>query len=222
LKTIPDLLTNISKGRQSFTFLLAVLVFYVFALLPFLDQGFTGRLLFMIFYFIFLSSGLNFLESKRKTGIVILFILAPIVILISDKIFNLAWLSLGEDLLIIIYCIWLASIILKRTFSKGHITANRVQGAIIVYLLSALIFAMLYHLIFLLLGSDAFHGQVNTKRSEFMYFSICTLTTLGYGDISPVSAYARTLSNLEAVIGQLYPAILIARLVSMEFAVNKD
>ena len=55
-----------------------------------------------------------------------------------------------------------------------------------------------------------------------MYFSICTLTTLGYGDISPVSAYAGTLSNLEAVIGQLYPAILIARLVSMEFAVNKD
>ena len=92
-----------------------------------------------------------------------LFILAPIVMLISDKIFNLAWLSLGEDLLIIIYCISLASIILKRTFSRGHVTANHVQGAIIVYLLSALIFAMLYHLIYFTLGSDAFHGQVNTN-----------------------------------------------------------
>ncbi|KIC93810.1 potassium channel family protein, partial [Flavihumibacter solisilvae] len=52
---------------------------------------------------------------------------------------------------------------------------------------------------------------------EFLYFSFITLTTTGYGDITPVHPIARSLANLDALIGQLYPAILIARLLSMEF-----
>jgi hypothetical protein len=51
---------------------------------------------------------------------------------------------------------------------------------------------------------------------ELLYFSFTSLTTMGYGDITPVHPLARSLANLEALIGQLYPAILIARLVSME------
>jgi len=126
------------------------------------------------------------------------------------------------DLLIVIYCIWLGAIILKRTFSMGHVTVHRVQGAVIVYLLSGLIFAFLYHAIYLLNGPSSFNGLANYQRTEFVYFSFSTLTTLGYGDITPVNVFARSLSNLEALNGQLYPAVLIARLVSMEFATSKD
>jgi len=92
------------------------------------------------------------------------------------------------------------------------------EGAIVVYLLTALLFALLYHIIFLLQGQSAFSGLSNYERSEFMYFSLTTLTTVGYGDITPVNQFARSLANLEALNGQLYPAILIARLVSLEFA----
>ncbi|HEX3767097.1 MAG TPA: ion channel [Puia sp.] len=222
MKIITDQLNGFMKGRQSFTFLLCVLATYMFVILPFLDEGFLSRLLFMMFYFLFLSSGINFLDKRKKTIIVLLLIVAPFGILVFDIFFNLPWLTLAVDLFIIFYCVWLGSIILTRTFSKGHITSNRVLGAIIVYLLSGFVFAMIYHIIYLLRGHNAFNGLITFQRTEFMYFSITTLTTLGYGDITPVNVFARSLSNLEALNGQLYPAILIARLVSMEFATTRS
>jgi hypothetical protein len=49
-----------------------------------------------------------------------------------------------------------------------------------------------------------------------LYFSLTTLTTTGFGDITPVHPFARSLANLEAIIGQLYPATILARLVTLE------
>jgi hypothetical protein len=54
--------------------------------------------------------------------------------------------------------------------------------------------------------------------SNFGYFSFVTLTSVGYGDIVPVHPYARSLANVEAIVGQLYPATLLARLVTLEIA----
>ena len=51
--------------------------------------------------------------------------------------------------------------------------------------------------------------------SDFVYFSLATLTTVGYGDITPQTALAGILASLEAVIGQLYLAVLVARLVGL-------
>jgi voltage-gated potassium channel Kch len=216
------ILNNIRKNWQSFTFLLVVLLIYIFILSPFANGGFPGRLSFILFYLIFLSGGVNLLNKKRKSGIFLAFIIFPFLILLADIFFSLPRLVLGADLFIIIYCIWLGTIILKRTFFKGHINVHRIEGAIVVYLLIALIFALMYHFIFLLYGQSAFTGLSNYERSEFMYFSLTTLTTVGYGDITPVNQFARSLANLEALNGQLYPAILIARLVSMEFASSKN
>jgi hypothetical protein len=92
-----------------------------------------------------------------------------------------------------------------------------VQGAVIVYLLIGLVFCLVYHAIYLLSDMQAFKGLTGSDRKEFLYFSLTTLTTTGYGDIVPLWPFARSFSNLEALLGQLYPAVLIARLVSMEF-----
>jgi hypothetical protein len=54
--------------------------------------------------------------------------------------------------------------------------------------------------------------------SNLIYFSFVTLTTTGYGDVFPVHPIARSLCNVEAIIGQLYPATLLARLVTLEIA----
>ena len=59
-------------------------------------------------------------------------------------------------------------------------------------------------------------GAEHGSGAALLYFSFSTLTTLGYGDIVPLHPLARNLANLEAVIGQLYPATLLARLVSLE------
>ena len=107
---------------------------------------------------------------------------------------------------------------LSKTFSEGPITIYRIEGSIVGYLLMGLFFANLQYLIFHIEGIAAFKGLDDPDVKEFLYFSLTTLTTVGYGDISPAIPISRSIANVEALVGQLYPAILIARLVSMEIS----
>lgn len=222
LKKIFEKLSGIWNNRQSFTFLLIILVIYMFVVIPMLNERILGKLSFMAFYYLFLTSGMHFLDIKRKLPIYLIFIVVPLFVLVLQIILDSGWLTLALDIFLIVYFFWLGSILLIRTFSRGHITVNRVQGAVIVYLLSGFAFALIYHSIYIIGGPSAFKGLVSSQRTEFMYFSLTTLTTLGYGDLTPVNVYARSLTGLEALIGQLYPAILIARLVSMELTTKQE
>jgi Ion channel len=221
LKKNLEKLSGIWKNRQSFTFLLIILVIYMFVVIPMLNERVLGKLSFMAFYYLFLTTGMHFLDVKRKLPIYLFFIVAPLLVLVLQIVLDSAWLTLALDIFVVVYFFWLGSILLKRTFSRGHITANRVLGAVVVYLLSGFAFALIYHSIYIMAGPNAFKGLISFRRTEFMYFSLTTLTTLGYGDLTPLNVYARSLTGLEALIGQLYPAILIARLVSMELT-NKQ
>jgi hypothetical protein len=119
-------------------------------------------------------------------------------------------------------CGFLAAIILVQVFRKGRITAHRIQGAIAVYLLFGLMWGFLYQSI-AFSTANAFqfsptlppHSKEMLK-TELVYFSFVTLTTVGYGDVLALHPFARMLVILEALIGQLFPAILLARLVTLE------
>jgi hypothetical protein len=126
LKRAIEILKKKWSDKQNFTFLLVVLIIYIFGIIPLVDERVLGRLLFMLFYFLFLSSGIKFLNRKRKTFIVLILIVAPFLILFSGLFFKSAWLNGGIDLFIIFYCIWLGAIILKTTFSMGHVMGDRV------------------------------------------------------------------------------------------------
>ena len=113
-------------------------------------------------------------------------------------------------------------VVAHAVYAPGRITLQRLQGAIVVYLNLAVILAAAYGLIWELIP-DAFANiappTVDQKEVGIMlYFSLTTLTTTGYGDIVPVDPFARSLANLEAVVGPLFLAITVARLVSMELA----
>ena len=105
---------------------------------------------------------------------------------------------------------------LQQVLFGTEISVDRLVGAICVYLLLGVIWAMLYSLTDLL-RPDSFAGFLPGNDlgwdSEWFYFSFVTMTTLGYGDILPISATARGLAYLQAVIGQFYIAILVAGLV---------
>jgi len=127
------------------------------------------------------------------------------------------WLSAGGRLLAIAA---LSIVIAKAVFGPGRVTVHRVQGAVVLYLNFALFFFTIYRLIDFL-APDAFAGLPQSGKefgsgAALLYFSFSTLTTVGYGDITPLHPLARNLANLEAVIGQLYPATLLARLVSLQ------
>lgn len=116
-----------------------------------------------------------------------------------------------------VYAIYLgaaAFLILRDILLSQQITADTIRGSICVYFLIGFVWALFYGIV-ASFDPQAFSQPIIETNSygKAIYFSFTTLTTLGYGDIIPVSAWAKMLTNLEAVIGQLYPSILIAILV---------
>jgi hypothetical protein len=94
------------------------------------------------------------------------------------------------------------------------------MGGVILYLSIGLLFANGYRAAELCLH-PSFSGLAGDQRSALsalLYFSLSTLTTTGFGDIVPLHPFVRSMANLEAVIGQLYPATLLARLVTLHAA----
>ncbi len=116
----------------------------------------------------------------------------------------------------IIYLAVAAYLILQDIFLSERVTKDTIRGSICVYFLIGFIWSLLYG-ITASLDSSNFSQPIVAEGSfnKAIYFSFTTLTTLGYGDIIPVSPLAKMLTNLEAIIGQMYPAILIATLVGM-------
>lgn len=111
-------------------------------------------------------------------------------------------------------------VIAHAVYAPGRITLHRLQGAVVIYLSLATIFASAYSLVWEL-SPGAFanvFAQVGgpDEVGTMLYFSLTTLTTTGYGDIVAVDPLARSLANLELVLGQFYLAITVARLVTLE------
>lgn len=111
-------------------------------------------------------------------------------------------------------------VVAHAVYAPGRITSRRLQGAVVVYLNLATIFASIFSLIWELRPTSFANLAVPAggpaELDAMMYFSLTTLTTTGYGDIVPVDPFARSLANLEAVLGQFYLAITVARLVTLE------
>lgn len=115
----------------------------------------------------------------------------------------------------------IAYVLLAQVFSEGAINIMRVQGAVAAYLLLGVTYAFAFQLDshFNPAAIVSIDGHMTTFL-DWMYFSFCTLSTLGYGDIVPVSHLGRSLAMGEAISGQLYLAILIARLVAMQVSAS--
>jgi hypothetical protein len=112
-------------------------------------------------------------------------------------------------------------VVARATFAAGLINYHRVMGAVLLYLTTAVTLAALFTFVGTLMPK-AFSGMTvedsPALASQLIYFSFATLTTTGYGDVHPVHPVARSLCNLEAIFGQLYPATLLARLVTLQIA----
>ncbi len=105
---------------------------------------------------------------------------------------------------------------LARVFSPGPVTSHRLVGAVVAYLLLGLTWSCAYELLESVRPA-AFHmARTEGSYPAFLYYSFVTLTTVGYGDITPASSAARALSNLESLVGVLFPAVFIGRLLSKQ------
>lgn len=107
---------------------------------------------------------------------------------------------------------------IRRIFSERLITGDTIKGGISVYILMATWWQLIYYFLFVLdPHSFAFAGGTG-HQADFLYYSITTMTSVGFGDILPRSYPARVFSMLQALFGQLYIAIFVARLVGLHVA----
>lgn len=136
------------------------------------------------------------------------------------------WITISHHLFAAAFLGYAIVVMLGCIFATRRVTFNTVCAALCIYLLLGIGWALGYSVIYHL-DTTAFHSSVATaedplhldigrgRSAGVLYYSFVTLTTLGYGDIVPTSPLARMLATLEAITGQLYLAVLVARLVGL-------
>lgn len=213
---------------RSLTALLIYLMISIFFILPFAALGYFELVISDVVFSLILISGVFSIAPQKSVKV--------IMVLLAILTFIVRWIfvvnpsrpiMLAETIFTIIFLTALAILVLLQVFKEGHINFHRIQGAVAVFLLIGLIWANLFQAIHLVDESSFMFIPEITSDNEtfftkFLYFSFVTLTTIGFGDITPVHPLAKSLVMLEGLIGMLFPAIMITRLVGLEIESRKS
>src|SRR3954447_21974354 len=200
--------------------LTGVLILLIFVFAPLQAVGISAFHLFAIGLLLAIIGGMVFISNSRICLVLMSIALAANVAAFFLRLcYPLPYhLHILAGAWLIIAC-RLGIVVLRAVFRRGRVPYHRIIGAVLLYLLIAVAFATLF-LFVGLLDHDAIKGITfdddQSVAAALFYMSFVTLTSTGYGDIVPVHPFARSLCNIESVIGQLYPATLLARLVTLE------
>lgn len=223
--------SRIFSTDAGMTVLLVSLFVVVFVIYPYVPLSGFGRLVVNFGLTVVLVAG-SFSLSDRRWRIGVYLVAAAALagnwlqqLVSHDAVLYLAYASTLAFLALV------AGGVLARVLRPGRVTHHHIQGAVAVYLMLGLIWGFAYSLVELSrpgsfrLPEPAAAGASQHPGDpvrDLVYFSFVTLTTLGYGDVTPKSPSARNLATLEALIGQLYLVTLIARLVSQRAGDGQD
>jgi Ion channel len=192
--------------------LLILLLIFMFVIPPFLPPGQERSPVIDVFFTLLLFAGVAGLQLRPAWRGLLL------VVAVAAGVTR--WLPSATDASVALSGLLsiglMAVVVLVQSFRAGPVSVHRVQGAVAAYLLLGVGWGFAYELV-AALHPGAFASALATPPRDrgLMYFSFVTLTTVGYGDVTPVHPAARSLALLEALTGQLYPAILLARLVTL-------
>jgi voltage-gated potassium channel Kch len=197
--------------------LLLMLVTGIFVIPAILPEGTLFRLLSDATIALVLISGVMAIADHRKLAIA-LACLALLVIAVrwAEWFVPAGELQAVRHASTLSACLLLAFAVGINVFAPGRSISDRIFGAVVLYLLIGLIAAFAYSALYRIdPGAFSKLPAGTGDIDDWLYFSFVTLTTVGYGDITPIARSARAIAMLEALVGQLFPAIIIARFVSL-------
>ena len=221
------------KIDASLSILLAVQAFTIFVVIPCGTRSASGRVLLDLCHLAFAAVSVTVLARHRIVqGALILgmMLLAGWPLLDVQFPVVASWLGpagLFEAVSGVAFAFnaLVTAVVARHVFRTGRVTGHRVQGAVLLYLNVAALFAIAYSAIDTFApgaiapsNGGGLPSGIPAHTAALTYFSLTTITTTGFGDVVPVNAAARSLANLESVFGHLFPATLLARLVALHIA----
>jgi hypothetical protein len=213
------------------TGLTSLLIFTLgyFIVLNSMGEFWFGGLVAHIFFSLVIVAGVLTTVKKRWLNfLVIILAVVSLALNWAEEFRPVEGLTVLTNGISLIYLGILLALVITQVFRDGPVTGHRIRGAIVIYLLLAVIWALTYQVVALTiphafrLPAGVTAGDPDALRRELTYFSVVTLTTTGYGDITAVHPVSRTLVMLEVLVGQLYPAIVLAWLVSLAILHQKE
>jgi voltage-gated potassium channel Kch len=205
------------RGMSLFLIVLVVQVFFIF---PLAGLGLLERFAADIVFSLMMIAGAVALERSRILTIVMvmLAVLGVVVHWTSLYIPSFHHPALDAAFLMGLFASFVV-LMMMHIFRPGAINLHRVLGAVAAYLSIGITWGFAYFLAAMVNpGAVQFNtpiGQHEIPVARYIYFSFTTLTTIGYGDVIPIHPVARSLAVAEALVGQLYPAILIGGVLGM-------
>jgi len=203
--------------KDRFLFLI-VLIVALIVLGPFVE-GFMGLSLFMdlLFSIIFITTIYAASQKKSHIIIAVILVIPTLLALWSEDIpISNTLVTIGYICGLILFAFAVISILIY-VFSAQVVTRQTISAAIVVYLLIALMWTFIYRLMEILYPASfaIAHAKLEDAANLFLYFSFVTITTLGYGDITPIGNQVIALAVLEAITGQIYLVVVVAWFVGM-------
>jgi hypothetical protein len=149
-----------------------------------------------------------------------------VILVIVAEVSKTAWIAYLIILCWYVFYLMAFTFTVKAVLMTREITANNIIGAICIFMMAAYLWGMAYNVI-AIIEPEAFRGldpaePISGKFTQLNYFSFVTITTLGFGDISPVLPIAQSLAVLEAMFGQFFIAIFVAGMVGIHVANKLD
>ena len=200
---------------------LVLLLAFVALLLcvPALEDALGRQLVFAIFFSLIVAASL-FTGAARRLDMIAGGVVGALAV-------GLAWISIVKEpppfgpyplLVFALFLAITARSLVTRLLTTGEVGRAEIEISLCVYFIFGYFFAVVFTFLSEVSPGSFSGGADSLSMSESIYFSFVTLTTLGYGDITPISPLAQRFAVLEAIVGQIYLVVLVARLVSMHVA----
>jgi len=215
------IIEGILKGRFSLLLFSIALMFFVLPLIP-AEQGLLDKGI-GVFGLVVLLSCLRAITENHKFFIVMVVLSLVNIAIGSTEIFSETDTDAFKTMVLgfrLIYYLLIFGSIIGYVLARGPVTGDKISGAISAYILMGIVWSVVYSLFFHL-QPESFslpqHLQTDNITGLWsIYFSFTTLTTLGYGDITPQLPAVQSYAVMEAACGQIFLTVLVARLVALQ------